>query len=79
MKRLLIATAAFTALAGAALAQPAYDPSLGPNPSDYPPCDHPDQDRCVAGGHHMHGHHMHMKMHHHADKDAKSSHDGERG
>ncbi len=81
MKRLLIATAALSALAGAALAQPAYDSSQGQAPSDYPRCTHKGQDRCMAGGH-MGGHHMHMKMHHKADKDAKdtkSSKDGERG
>ena len=82
MKRLLIATAAFTALAGAAAAQPAYDSGQGQPPSDYPPCTEHGQDRCVAGdhhmhGHHMHGHHMHMKAH---DRDkGGSSKDGERG
>jgi hypothetical protein len=77
MKHLLIATAAFAALAGAAVAQPASDPNQGQPPSDYPPCTQPGQDRCVAGGHHMRGHHMHMKRH---DKDkGASSKDGERG
>jgi hypothetical protein len=80
MKRVLIAAAALTALAGAAVAQPAYDSSQGSPPSDYPPCTHKGQDRCVAGGH-MHGHHM---AGHHAKSDkgakgGKSSSDGERG
>ena len=79
MKRLLIATAAFTALAGAAAAQPAYDPGQGQPPSDYPPCTQPGQDRCVAGGHHMHGHHMHMHMNRHGKDKSASSKDGERG
>lgn len=73
MKRILIAAAAFAALAGAAAAQPAYDPNQGGSPpSDYPPCTHPGQDRCVAG---MHGHHHH----HHGKDKAKTSSDGERG
>ena len=77
MKRILIAAAAFTALAGAAVAQPAYDPSQGAAPSDYPPCTHPGQDRCVTGGHHhMAGHH---KGHPGKGKGGKSSSDGERG
>ena len=77
MKRLLIATAAFTALTGAVAAQPAYDPGQGQPPSDYPACTQPGQDRCVAGAHHMHGRHMHMKLH---GKDkAGSKTDGERG
>ena len=82
MKRLLIAAAAFTAMAGAAAAQPAYDSSQGGPPSDYPRCTHKGQDRCMAGGH-MAGHHM--AGHHKADKGdkgakgGKSSTDGERG
>ena len=37
MKRFLIAAAAFTAMAGAAMAQPAWDPSKGDPPTDLPP------------------------------------------
>jgi hypothetical protein len=77
MKRVLIAAAAFTALAGAALAQPAYDPSQGTAPSDYPPCTHKGQDRCMTGhmkGHHSGGHHQAK-----GEKGGKSSTDGERG
>ena len=74
MKRLLIAAAAFAALAGAATAQPAWDESQGQPPSDYPPCTHPGQDRCVTG--HMAGHHGH---HHHGGHKGKDSSDGERG
>ena len=76
MKRVLIAAAAFAALAGAAVAQPAYDSSQGSPPSDYPPCTHPGQDRCVAG--HMKGHHGHHKAEK-GEKGSKSSTDGERG
>jgi hypothetical protein len=80
MKRVLIAAVAFAAMAGAAAAQPAWDASQGNAPSDYPPCTHPGQDRCMTG--HMHGHHKG-----HAGKGAekggekggKSSTDGERG
>ena len=73
MKRVLIAAAALSALAGAAMAQPAYDASLGAAPTSYPPCDHKGQDRCTqhGGGHHHH--------HHHGDKHKHSSADGERG
>ena len=56
MKRVLIAAAAFAAMAGAAAAQPAYDSSQGSPPSDYPACTHKGQDRCMTG--HMRGHHM---------------------
>lgn len=78
MMRLLIAAAAFTALAGAAAAQPAYSESQGAPPEKYPPCTHKGQDRCVQHGgkghHHMAGHkHMGHKS------SAKSSTDGERG
>ena len=76
MKLVLIATAAFTVMAGAALAQPAYDPNQGQPPSDYPPCTMPGQDRCVAG--HMKGRHMHMK-HAKAAAADKAKTDGERG
>ncbi len=79
MKRLLIATVALTALAGAALAQPAYDASQGSGPETYPPCTHRGQDRCIQHG----GHHAKAA---HAAKPAtapkaktKSSTDGERG
>jgi hypothetical protein len=88
MKRLLIAAAALTAMAGAAAAQPAYDSSQGGPPSDYPRCTHKGQDRCMAGG--GHGHHMVAKQK--SDngakpaakggkgaKSGKSSSDGERG
>ncbi len=78
MKRLLIATAAFTALAGAVVAQPAYDPSQGQPPADYPACTQPGQDRCVAGARAIHGHH-HAKHAKAAEKAAASSKDGERG
>ena len=81
MKRLLIAAAAITAMAGAAAAQPAYDSGQGGPPSDYPVCKHKGQDRCMAHGG-MHGHHMAGHHHHDHDKDAKggkSSTDGERG
>ena len=82
MKRLLIAAAALTAVAGVASAQPAYDSSQGSAPADYPHCTQPGQDRCIAGAG---GRHMHMNapkaMHHHAAKPAskKTSKDGERG
>lgn len=84
MKRVLIAAAAFAAMAGAAAAQPAYDSNQGTPPSDYPPCRHAGEDRCMAhGGMHMHGRHMHMGHHHKGgdkdDKGGKSSRDGERG
>ena len=78
MKRILIAAAALSALAGAAMAQPAYHGQGGP-PPEYPPCSHPGQDRCVQhgwGGWHGGGHHGwggHWRHHHH------SSTDGERG
>jgi hypothetical protein len=80
MKRLLIAAAALAAMAGAATAQPAYDSSQGSPPSDYPPCTHPGQDRCVSG----HMRHMVMKGHHHPNgeksaKGGKTSSDGDRG
>ena len=79
MKRLLVAAAALSALAGAAVAQPAYDASQGPAPSEYPKCTKPGQDRCVAGGQH--------RMRHKARKapkaapkgGASTSRDGERG
>jgi len=78
MKRVLIAAAALAALAGAAAAQPAYDTSQGDAPSNYPPCTHKGQDRCMTG----HMRHV-MKGHHHmgakSDKGGKSSSDGERG
>ena len=47
MKRLLIVTAAISALATAAAAQPAYNGSQGPPPQDYPVCTHRGQDRCI--------------------------------
>ena len=79
MKRLMIATVAFTALAGAALAQPAYDSSQGDPPSTYPVCTHKGQDRCVQGGHH----HAHASKAPEKAKGSKggtkSSTDGERG
>jgi hypothetical protein len=82
MKRILIAAAALTAMAGAAMAQPAYDSSQGSPPSDYPRCTHKGQDRCVSGGHARH-----TASHHKASKakgtgdggGGKSSSDGERG
>ena len=88
MKRLLIATAALSALAGASFAQPAYHPAAGAPPSDYPLCTHHGQGRCQqrgpggwhGGGHdwdHHWGHH-----HHHHDHDGDHGHsstDGERG
>jgi hypothetical protein len=74
MKRLLIAAAALSALAGAAMAQPAYDPSQGQAPSDYPKCTHKGQDRCVTGGRMSGGH-----AHHHKGGKGHSSTDGERG
>jgi hypothetical protein len=80
MTRLLIAAAAFTALAGAAMAQPAYDASQGSPPSDYPACTHKGQDRCVSGM--RRGHHAHHAAAAKGDKAApkgKSSTDGERG
>ncbi len=81
MKRILFAAAAFSALACAATAQPAYD-GQSTAPSDYPPCTQPGQDRCMAGGggggRHMHMKHMHMK-HMKGHHEAKSSKDGERG
>jgi len=79
MTRLLIAAAAFSALAGGAVAQPAYDSSQGAPPSDYPTCTHRGQDRCMQrGGGHMHGKHMGGK-HMGAKKGTRSSADGERG
>lgn len=79
MKRVLIAAAAFAAMAGAAAAQPAYNSSQGDAPANYPPCTHKGQDRCVSG----HMRHV-MKGHHHPNgeksaKGGKSSSDGERG
>jgi len=81
MKRFLIAAAALTAMAGAAAAQPAFDPSKGDPPSEYPPCTQPGQDRCVVGGHHM-AHHVvaHRKgSEGKGGSSGKSSTDGERG
>ena len=87
MKSILIAAAALSALAGAAVAQPAYHGQGAPPPA-YPFCSHPHQDRCVQHGdggwhgggwghHHDWGHHHgwggHWRHHHH------SSTDGERG
>jgi len=77
MKRILIAAAAFSALAGAAAAQPAWHPAEGGPPPQYPPCTHPHEDRCVqhggwGGGWHA-GWTHHWRYHHH------SSTDGERG
>ena len=95
MKRLLIATAALSALAGAAFAQPAYDPGKGGPPADYPMCTHRGQDRCQQhgpggwhGGDHDWGHHHHHHHdgdhdgdndHGHGDGHGHSSTDGERG
>ena len=88
MKGLLIAAAAFSALAGAAMAQPAYHPDQGGPPSNYPPCSHRGEDRCMPRGgwgqhgewRHHHGdwgrHHHHHHMHGHG---GHSSTDGERG
>jgi len=73
MMRLLIAAAAFTALAGAAAAQPAYTESQGGPPSEYPVCTHKGQDRCVQRGGKGHHHHKDAK------KGGHSSTDGERG
>ena len=85
MKRLLIAAAAFTALAGAAAAQQAYTPDQGSPPSEYPRCTHRDQDRCIQPrawrATHMKARHHAMKGRHHK-AEAKSGHDtadGERG
>ncbi len=81
MKRLLIATAALSALAGAAFAQPAYDPDRGGPPSDYPMCAHRGQDRCQQhgpGGYHG-GEHWGWRHHHHDhDGDRDHDHDGDR-
>jgi hypothetical protein len=77
MKRMLIAAVAFSAIAGAAAAQPAWHRGEGGPPPQYPPCTHPHEDRCVqhggwgGGWHAGWGHHWHH--HHH------SSVDGERG
>jgi hypothetical protein len=81
MKRILIAAAAFAAMAGAAMAQPAYDSSQGSPPDNYPPCTHKGQDRCVSGGHarHMAGHHKASKAKGGESGGGKSSTDGERG
>ena len=94
MKRILIAAAALSALAGAAMAQPAYRGQGGP-PPEYPPCSHPGQDRCVqhgwGGWHGGEGHwgHHHGWGHHDGDGDGDGDHhwrhhhhsstDGERG
>lgn len=80
MTRVLIAAAALSALAGAALAQPAYENGQGAAPSNYPLCTHKGQDRCTQhgkGGWHGGGggHHNH----HAAAKAVHSSADGERG
>ncbi len=82
MKRLLIAVAAFSAMAAAAAAQPAYDPSQGAAPSDYPRCSHRGQDRCSNHGWSHHKGSMKMMKHMHHRKGGKSHHsttDGERG
>jgi len=79
MKRLLIVAAAFSAMAAAASAQPAYDPSQGAAPSDYPRCTHRGQDRCANHGW---DHHKGPMKHMHHPKGGKSHHsttDGERG
>ncbi len=81
MKRLLIATAALAALAGAAFAQPAYDPAAGGPPSDYPMCTHRGQDRCQQHGHGgYHGDHGGWRRHHgDRDHDHDHDHDGDHG
>ena len=80
MKRMLIAAAALSAMAGAAMAQPAWHRGDGGPPPQYPPCTHPHQDRCAQhgwGGWHGDGDGgevgHHWRHHHH------SSTDGERG
>ena len=80
MKRLLIAAAALSAIAGAASAQPAWHAGAGGPPQDYPACSHPHQDRCAQHGGWRHHHDAddgdtghHWRHHHH------SSTDGERG
>jgi len=72
MKTLFLAAALFAATATAAFAQPAYDASQGPAPSDYPVCSHHGQDRCVQPKHAEHRHHGKK----HAEKEAAK---GERG
>ena len=87
MKRLLIAAAALSALAGAAVAQPAYHPDQGGPPSSYPPCSHHGEDRCAqhgGWGHHGDWGHRHHgdwghRHHHHHMHGGHSSTDGERG
>ena len=81
MKRMLIAAAALSALAGAAVAQPAFHRGEGGPPAAYPPCTHHREDRCAQhgwGGWHGDGEHhwgggLRWHRHHH------SSTDGERG
>jgi hypothetical protein len=80
MIRVLIAAAALSALAGAAVAQPAYSTSQGTAPSSYPLCTHKGQDRCTQhgkGGWHGGGHHGHKSAP--AAGKGHSSTDGERG
>ncbi len=79
MKALLIAAAAFSALAGAAVAQPAYHPDQGGPPSDYPPCSHRGEDRCTQHGGWSHRHGDWGRHHHHHGHGGHSSTDGERG
>ncbi|HEY5410008.1 MAG TPA: hypothetical protein VIJ94_04700 [Caulobacteraceae bacterium] len=91
MKRMLIAAAALSAFAGAAVAQPAFHRGEGGPPPAYPACSHPHEDRCAqhggggwhgGGGYHRHWGHEHWghagwghRWHHHHH----SSTDGERG
>jgi len=95
MKRMLIAAVTLSAIAGAAVAQPAWHARAGGPPQEYPPCSHPHQDRCVqhgmggwhGGGGHHDGDEGHHWRHHHDDGDEghhwrhhhHSSTDGERG
>ncbi len=74
MKRILIAAVALSAMAGAAVAQPAYHGQGGP-PPQYPPCTHHGEDRCAqhgdggwrGGGGHWGRHRGDWGHHHHGD------------
>ncbi|QUD89650.1 hypothetical protein [Phenylobacterium montanum] len=76
MKQVLIAASAVLALASSAAAQPAYDAAQGPAPSQYPPCEHKGQDRCMPAGH---GGMMHMRHKGHRGHMGHMDHKGEAG
>ncbi len=64
MKSVLVIAAAFSALAGAALAQPAWHPAEGGPPPGYPPCVAHHEDRCQqhwGGGYEGYGYGYHYR------------------